>query len=283
MSIVIIGSGFAGLCMAIRLRKAGIEDFVILERGAAIGGTWRDNDYPGCACDVQSHMYSYSFEPNPTWSRMFAPQKEIRAYIERIAEKYGLTPYVRLNQNVTAARYDENDKTWNVTTDAGDSYRARVLVAATGGLSNPAYPSVKGLDSFQGEKFHSANWKHDYDLTGKRVAVIGTGASAIQFVPQIQPKVSKVHLFQRTAPWILKKRIGRSLVRAGLVREASVHAALHAPLDLLEVRSARLGIVKNPSSWTRPSTWRSLFARRGQRPVLRKKLTPNYSMGCKRI
>src|SRR5687768_8447574 len=148
MSIVIIGSGFAGLCFGIRLKKAGIEDFVILEKGSSIGGTWRDNDYPGCACDVQSHMYSYSFEPNPTWSRMFAPQKEIRAYIERVAAKYGLMPHVRLNQAVKTARYNESDKVWDVSTAEGDKYRASVLIAATGGLSNPAYPKVKGLDTF---------------------------------------------------------------------------------------------------------------------------------------
>jgi len=205
MSIVIIGSGFAGLCMGIRLRKAGIEDFVILERGSSIGGTWRDNDYPGCACDVESHLYSFSFEPNPSWSRMFAPQKEIRSYLERVAQKYGLLPHVQLNQNVSESRWDDSSKTWNVTTTEGERYSAKVLVAATGGLSNPAYPSIPGLDSFQGETFHSAQWNHDYDLRGKRVAVIGTGASAIQFVPQIQPKVAELHLFQRTAPWVVPK------------------------------------------------------------------------------
>jgi cation diffusion facilitator CzcD-associated flavoprotein CzcO len=285
MSIVIIGSGFAGLCMGIRLRKAGIEDFVILEKGSSIGGTWRDNDYPGCACDVQSHMYSYSFEPNPRWSRMFAPQKEIRAYIERVAAKYGLMPHVRLNQAVKSARYSESDKVWDVSTAEGDTYRASVLIAATGGLSNPAYPKVKGLDTFQGEKFHSAHWNHGYDLSGKRVAVIGTGASAIQFVPQIQKQVAKLHLFQRTAPWVIRKP------------DRAISAAERWMFDKLPFtqRMARraiywacearvLGIVKNPKfmDQAKKMALRYLEAEIKD-PELRKKLTPTYAMGCKRI
>lgn len=285
MSIVIIGSGFAGLCMGIRLKKAGIEDFVILERGAAIGGTWRDNDYPGCACDVQSHMYSYSFEPNPSWSRMFAPQREIRAYIERVAAKYELLPHVRLNQNMTGARYDERTKTWDVAIEDGTHYRADVLVAATGGLSNPAYPSIAGLDSFQGEKFHSAHWNHGYDLTGKRVAVIGTGASAIQFVPQIQPKAGKVHLFQRTAPWVLRKpdRPVTGLERF-LFDKLPFTQRLARRAIYWKCEARVLGIVKNPRFMDQAKHM-ALDYLHGvvKDPALRAKLTPNYAMGCKRI
>jgi cyclohexanone monooxygenase len=285
MSIVIIGSGFAGLCMGIRLRKAGIEDFVILEKGSAIGGTWRDNDYPGCACDVQSHMYSYSFEPNPTWSRMFAPQKEIRAYIERVAAKYGIMPHVRLNQGVKTARYNESDKSWDVTTDGGDKYRASVLVAATGGLSNPAYPKVKGVDTFQGAKFHSAHWNHDFDFNGKRVAVIGTGASAIQFVPQIQKQVAKVHLFQRTAPWVIRKpdrpisNFERFLFDKLPFTQRMARRAIYW---MAEARV--LGIVKNPKFMDAAKRMALRYLEEEIKdPALRKKLTPNYAMGCKRI
>jgi len=285
MSIVIIGSGFAGLCLGIRLKKVGIEDFVILERGDAIGGTWRDNDYPGCACDVQSHMYSYSFEPNPTWSRMFAPQNEIRAYIERVAAKYGLLPHVRLNQNVTSSRYDEPSKTWNVKTASGESYRGKVLVAATGGLSNAAYPDIKGLETFQGEKFHSSKWNHGYDLTGKRVAVIGTGASAIQFVPQIQPKVAKLHLFQRTAPWIMRKPdrpisgLERFLFDKLPFTQRMFRRAIYWGCE-----ARVLGIVKNPRFMDQAKHMALRYLHGVVKdPVLRAKLTPNYAMGCKRI
>lgn len=285
MSIVIIGSGFAGLCMGIRLRKAGIEDFVILEKGSSIGGTWRDNDYPGCACDVQSHMYSYSFEPNPTWSRMFAPQKEIRAYIERVANKYGIIPHVRLNQTVKTSRYNEAEKVWDVSTAEGDKYRASVLIAATGGLSNPAYPTLKGLDTFQGEKFHSAHWNHGYDLSGKRVAVIGTGASAIQFVPQIQKQVAKLHLFQRTAPWVLRKpdRAISSVERWMFDKlPFTQRMARRAIYWACEARV--LGIVKNPKFMDQAKRMALRYLEAEVKdPKLRKQLTPTYSMGCKRI
>jgi len=285
MSIVIIGSGFAGLCLGIRLKKVGIEDFVILERGDAIGGTWRDNDYPGCACDVQSHMYSYSFEPNPKWSRTFAPQREIRAYIERVAAKHDLLPHVRLNQNVTSSRYDESTKTWHVKTERGEDYRAKVLVAATGGLSNPAYPSIEGLDTFEGEKFHSAKWNHGYDLTGKRVAVIGTGASAIQFVPQIQPKVEKLYLFQRMAPWILKKpdRAISSFER--FLFDKLPFTQRFARRAIYWACEARvLGIVKNPKFMDQAKHMALRYLHQEVKdPVLRAKLTPSYAMGCKRI
>ena len=285
MSIVIIGSGFAGLCMGIRLKEAGIEDFVILERGATIGGTWRDNDYPGCACDVQSHMYSYSFEPNPKWSRMFAPQQEIRAYIEHCAAKYGLMPHVRLNQGVKAGRYDESGKVWDITTDSGEKYRASVLVAATGGLSNPAYPKVKGLDTFQGAKFHSAHWDHSFDFDGKRVAVIGTGASAIQFVPQIQKQVEKVHLFQRTAPWVIRKPdrpisdFERTLFDKLPFTQRFARRAIY-----WKAEARVLGIVKNPKFMDAAKRMAFDYLHGEIKDkALRKKLTPNYSMGCKRI
>ncbi|MGB5622540.1 MAG: NAD(P)/FAD-dependent oxidoreductase, partial [Gammaproteobacteria bacterium] len=191
--------------MAIKLKQAGIDDFLILEQDVSAGGTWWANSYPGCACDVQSHLYSYSFEPNPDWSHMFGRQPEILHYQRHCAEKYGLSPYLRLSCAVTRAVYQESEQCWYVETDGGGRFRTRVLVAASGGLSRPALPDIPGLDRFEGEIFHSARWDHDYPLAGKRVAVIGTGASAIQFVPAIAPTVGHLYLFQRTPPWILPR------------------------------------------------------------------------------
>ena len=203
--IVIVGSGFAGLAMGIRLKQAGIHDFTIFEQAGRVGGTWRDNHYPGAACDVESHLYSFSFEPNPRWTRMFAPQAEILAYLEHCARKYGLLPHIRLNTEVRSASFDEQEGTWQVETSDGRTTTARVVVSACGGLSRPAWPDIPGLRVFGGKTFHSARWDDSADLDGKTVAVIGTGASAIQIVPAIAPKVGRLHLFQRTPPWILPK------------------------------------------------------------------------------
>ena len=205
VDIAIIGSGFAGLCMAIKLKQAGLADFFIAEQADALGGTWRDNHYPGCACDVQSHVYSFSFAPNPNWSRQFAPQAEIRAYLEDCAQRFGLTPHLRLGMGLQRATFDEPRQRWALHFSNGRRVSARVLVSGMGGLSRPAIPQIPDLESFQGQRFHSQHWDHQYSLQGKRVAVIGTGASAIQFVPQIAPQVAHLALFQRTPPWILPK------------------------------------------------------------------------------
>ncbi len=202
--VAIIGSGFSGLGMAIRLKQEGLEDFVVLERAGDLGGTWRDNDYPGCCCDVPSHVYSYSFQLNPFWTRGFAPQWEIHAYLRHTAARFGVMPHLRLRHEVLEAAWDEEARRWSIDTTGG-RFTADLLVAAPGPLSDPTIPDVPGLDAFEGKMFHSARWDHDHDLTGERVAVIGTGASAIQFVPQIQPQVDKLHLFQRTPPWIVPR------------------------------------------------------------------------------
>jgi cation diffusion facilitator CzcD-associated flavoprotein CzcO len=203
---IIIGSGFAGLGMAIKLKESGDHDFLVLERAASLGGTWQANTYPGCACDVPSHLYCFSFEPNPEWSRMFAPQPEIRRYLEYCADKYGIRSHIRFNSPVAAMRFDEDEALWHLECGGGDTrYTAQVVVAGFGPLSRPAYPKIDGIDSFRGKAFHSAQWDSSYDLTGKRVAVVGTGASAIQFVPQIADRVKHLHLFQRTPPWVLPK------------------------------------------------------------------------------
>src|SRR5947209_3910531 len=203
--VAIIGSGFSGLAMAAELKRAGREDFVILERGNDVAGTWRDNTYPGCACDVPSHLYSFGFAPNPDWSSTFSPQPEIYAYIRRVAEQQGLLPHVRFGVEVEQASWDDAAKQWTLETSAG-SMTATAIASAAGPLSEPAIPDIPGMSDFKGTIFHSATWNHDHKLDGERVAVIGTGASAIQFVPQIQPKVAQLHLFQRTPPWITPRR-----------------------------------------------------------------------------
>src|SRR5438445_489380 len=202
MDAVIVGAGFSGLCAAIQLKRAGFRDFVILEKADRVGGTWRDNTYPGCACDVPSHLYSFSFEPNPRWTRTFSPQPEIWSYLRHCAEKYGVMPHIRFHHELRSAQWDARAQRWIVAT-AGGTYAARVLIAATGALSDPAIPALPGLESFQGTVFHSAQWDHSHDLRGRRVAVVGTGASAIQFVPRIQPLVETLHVFQRTPAWIM--------------------------------------------------------------------------------
>src|SRR5574337_116970 len=169
LSVVIIGSGYAGLCVAIRLAQAGLRDFVLLEQADAIGGTWRENSYPGAACDIPSHLYSFSFEPNPNWSRLYPTQPELRAYVEHCVDKYGLRPHVRCSQRVTALRFDEQNSVWRVRTEGGGDLQARVVVSATGGLSRPALPDIPGLDAFGGAVFHSARWNHDHRVRAGQV------------------------------------------------------------------------------------------------------------------
>ncbi|MBV8295391.1 MAG: NAD(P)/FAD-dependent oxidoreductase, partial [Acidimicrobiia bacterium] len=200
--IAIVGAGFAGLGAAIRLRQEGIEDFVVFEKSSDVGGTWWDNSYPGCQCDVPSHLYSFSFALNPDWSNTFSPQPEIWAYLRRTAESFGVLPHIRLDTVVTDARWNEGTGTWCLDTSAGE-HTADVLIGANGALSEPATPDIPGLDRFQGPAFHSARWDQTRSLTGERVAVVGTGASAIQIVPSIQPDVAQLHVFQRTPPWVL--------------------------------------------------------------------------------
>ncbi|MBP7503330.1 MAG: NAD(P)/FAD-dependent oxidoreductase, partial [Aquabacterium sp.] len=205
VEVAIAGAGFGGLCMAIKLQEAGITDFVILEKGDDVGGTWRDNQYPGAACDVQSHMYSYSFATSPKWTKRYAPWNEIQQYILDVTEQYRLRPKVRLQQEVVSAVFNEGTGRWTVKTAGGDTYICRHWILASGPLHVPAIPKIKGLDQFQGKVMHSAQWDHGYDLRDKRVASIGTGGSAIQYVPEIAPKVKQLHVFQRTAAWVIPR------------------------------------------------------------------------------
>ena len=280
--VAIVGAGFAGLGMAIRLKQEGREDFAVLERADEVGGTWRANHYPGCCCDVPSHVYSYSFELNPAWTRGFAPQGEILEYLKACTEKYALRPHIRFGHDVLDARWDTASRRWHVHTSRGD-LTADVLVNAAGALSEPRDPDIPGLERFTGTAFHSAAWDHDHDLAGERVAVIGTGASAIQFVPAIQPQVGTLHLFQRTAPWVIP-RFDHEITRAehAALRipgmPAAVREALYWMLETRVVGFRRPRIMKAAD---RVARWH--LKRQVPDPELRRKLLPGYVMGCKRI
>ncbi len=286
--IVIVGNGFSGLGTAIKLKQSGIDDFLIIDKADSVAGTWRENTYPGCACDVPSHMYSYSFEQNPDWTRMYAPQPEIRAYLERCVDKYGLRDHLVLNTKALGAEWDESAGLWRCRAEGpeGESaITARFLVSGIGGLHVPSAPDFPGIENFKGAVFHSAQWDHDYDLTGKRVAVIGTGASSIQFVPEIQPQVEQLDLYQRTAPWIMPKvdrgisRFERRLYRALPFLQRGIRYGIYWFLELVALRvvkSERIGRIAERIA-TRH------LQKQVSDPVKRQKLTPNYEIGCKRI
>jgi cation diffusion facilitator CzcD-associated flavoprotein CzcO len=278
--IVIIGAGFAGLGMAIRLRQAGIDDFVILERADDVGGTWRDNSYPGCAVDVQSHLYSFSFAPNPDWSQVYSPQAEIWDYIRRVSEQHDVLRHVRFRHEVTGGEWDESTQRWEVRTASG-AFEAQFVISGMGPLSNPIPPEIPGLDTFTGHSFHSARWDHDHDLTGERVAVIGTGSSAAQFVPEIQPKVGHLFVFQRTPGWTFP-RANRRITAA----ERAVYRRFPAVQRVVRTRQyyyrELVGwLVQHPGLIEPISKARMRLQVKD--PELRAKLTPDYRMGCKRI
>ncbi|EYF02625.1 flavin-containing monooxygenase [Chondromyces apiculatus] len=283
--IAIIGAGFSGVAMAIQLKKAGIHDFVVFEAADEVGGTWRDNVYPGCACDVPSHLYSYSFEPNAHWSRVYGEQGEIWAYLRRCVEKYGLRPHLRLGAKIRRAVFDEASGTWQLTTAQGETCRAKVVISGTGPLARPVVPELPGLERFAGRTFHSARWDHGYDLRGKRVAVVGTGASAIQFVPQIAKVVEVLHLFQRTPPWVMPKldRAFTEREKARFARYPALDKAYRALVYwVMELRGA--GFVVEPKLLALLEKLAVQHVRASVKdPELRRKVTPSYRMGCKRI
>jgi cation diffusion facilitator CzcD-associated flavoprotein CzcO len=282
--IVIVGSGFAGLGMAIRLKRAGNERFVVLERAAEIGGTWRDNRYPGCACDIPAMLYSFSFAPKTDWSRTYPTQPEIFAYLRDCARRFRIESHVRLGTEVVEARYDEARAVWVVATKDGPTYLARVLVSAMGGLSNPYVPDIPGRDAFAGPQFHSATWR-DVPLAGRDVAVVGTGASAIQLVPKIAPHVRTLSLFQRTPPWILPKPdlpVGPAARALRRFVPGYAWALRTFTYWTHEVRA--IGFTVNPRLLAQTE---KLARRHLERQVadsdLRAKLVPDYRMGCKRV
>ncbi|TAK92967.1 MAG: NAD(P)/FAD-dependent oxidoreductase [Aquabacterium sp.] len=283
--VIVVGTGFSGLCMGVKLRENGEDDFVLLERAGDVGGTWRDNTYPGCACDVESHLYSFSFEPNPNWSRMYAPQPEIYAYLKHVATKYDLLRHIRFHANITSSRYDEARKVWIVKAEDGRVFEADVLVSGMGGLSNPSIPDIKGMDTFEGTTFHSATWRHDYDLTGKRVAVIGSGASAIQFVPAIAPLVDHLTYFQRTPPWVVPKMDRPIKPEEKADFAANPWRQKIARTKLYWTLEARFLAFKFKPEWMNlvAKVGKHKIAQAVKDPALRAKLTPDYTPGCKRL
>ncbi|GAA3979350.1 NAD(P)/FAD-dependent oxidoreductase [Streptomyces plumbiresistens] len=282
--VAVIGSGFGGLGAAVRLRREGVTDFVVLERAGSVGGTWRDNTYPGCACDVPSHLYSFSFAPNPDWPRTFSGQGHIRAYLEHVADVFRLRPHIRFDSEVKTMTWNADRLCWDIET-AGGPLSADFVVSATGPLSDPRIPDIPGLDTFPGKVFHSARWDHDYDLRGKRVAMVGTGASAIQIVPAVQPLAAKLTLFQRTPPWVLprvdraitgaERRLHRRLPVTTRLRRGLLWGIRELQVQLFTKRPDELGLVE--------SVAKRNMARSIKDPALRAKLTPGYRIGCKRI
>ena len=282
--IAILGTGFSGLGMAIRLKQRGQEDFVILEKATDIGGTWRDNTYPGCACDIPSHLYSFSFALNPHWSRTYSAQHEIQDYLRHCAKRFGILPHIQWNSELLDATWNEDDQCWHITTTQGRLI-ASILILGNGPLSEPSLPRISGIEHFEGTLFHSAQWKHDYDLTGKRVAVIGTGASSVQFIPHIQSQVSHLTLFQRTPPWIIPRqdheipRWQQTLFRVLPITQRFVRTRIYWRQEL-----TALGFVYRPRMMeSAMQLARRHLMRQVSDPILREKLTPRYTMGCKRV
>src|SRR4051812_17743389 len=284
LHVLIIGSGFAGLGAAIRLLEDGQDDFLVVERGSEVGGTWRDNTYPGAACDVPSHLYSYSFELNPKWSRSFSPQREIQDYLRSVAAKYDVGRRHLFDTEVTLARWDGRAHRWLVDTTKGN-FTADVLVGAVGALCEPSLPAIKGIENFRGEVFHSARWNHDADLKGKRVALIGTGASAIQIGPEIAKDVAHLDVYQRTAPWVMPRR-DRTYPK--------IESLAYQHVPFLQ-RAAREAIYWGREAYVLGFAFEPRILQVAQRmaernigkaikdPQLRAKVTPNWQIGCKRI
>ena len=284
--IAILGAGFAGIGAAIQLKKAGIHSFTMFERASEVGGTWRDNTYPGAACDVPSHVYSLSFEPKPDWSRAFSRSEEIQEYLLGLVEKWGLREHLRFDTEIVEARFNEATGTWALTTQRDETFKARVVLAGVGGLVDPALPDIKGLAGFTGEIFHTARWKHDFDLTGRNVGVIGTGASAVQVVPAIASEVAKLSVFQRTPAWVIpkpdkaysdseKRRFARFpwLLKASRAFKYWM-SELFGPVVYLD--SKRLSSIGKRGSLLH-------LEAQVPDPALREKLRPNFQFGCKRI
>ncbi|PKM21780.1 MAG: cyclohexanone monooxygenase [Gammaproteobacteria bacterium HGW-Gammaproteobacteria-14] len=280
--VLIIGAGISGIGAAIRLREQGETDFIVLEKAQALGGTWRDNTYPGCACDVPSALYSYSFAQNPRWSKVFAGQAEILDYVNDVAARFQVEPHIRYGEPATSTQWDERRCRWVVRTERAE-YHARVIISCAGYLHEPQIPDIPGLPEFNGKIFHSSHWDHQHDLRGERVAVIGTGASAIQFVPQIQPQVKELVLFQRTPQWILPKpnqtmgATSKTLLGLPFAMSA-LRGMLYSGLEVFGVGFRRPALLRQIEKIARAHINLSV-----KDPALRAKLTPDYTLGCKRV
>ncbi len=281
--VAVIGSGFAGLAMAIRLKQEGIEDFVVLERAGEVGGTWRDNTYPGSSCDVPSALYSFSFAPNPGWSSSFSPQPEIQRYLRDCTRRFGLHRHLRCHHEVLDARWDGDAMRWVIETSQR-RLTASVLVSGAGQLSEPAVPELPGLDRFEGAAFHSARWDHSRDLAGARVAVVGTGASAVQFVPEIAEQVAELHVFQRSAPWVLpRSNRSRSATERGAYRTVPGLQRAQRTAVYWGRECSMIGFASPRVMQAAGLLARLHLRRQVPEPQLRAALTPDYRMGCKRV
>jgi cation diffusion facilitator CzcD-associated flavoprotein CzcO len=282
--VIVAGSGFSGLCMGVKLREAGIENFLILEKDKEFGGTWWANHYPGCAVDVPSHMYSFSFARNPEWTRRFACQDELLAYTRAIVRDFAMGRHIRVDTAMLGARFNEEHGYWTVQTSRGE-LTTRVLVNCLGALSQPAIPDLPGLAGFKGATFHSSRWDHGYELRGKRVAVIGSGASAVQFIPEIVPLVAQLHLYQRTAHWVMP-RPDRVFARAErwLLRRLPLMQLAYRAFDYVHLEMRAIPFAYLPKL-LRAGEWAALRHLRKQvkDPALRERLTPSYALGCKRV
>ncbi|WP_306362303.1 NAD(P)/FAD-dependent oxidoreductase [Nocardia sp. CC227C] len=281
--IAVLGAGFGGIGLAIKLREAGFDDLVLLERADELGGTWQANTYPGCACDVPSHLYSYSFAPNPNWSRTYGRQREILDYLRSVAERHDVVRYIRLNTELLDARWDDTESLWRIETSRGP-LTADYFISAAGIFAEAKYPSIPGLERFEGTAFHSLHWNHDHDLTGERVAVIGTGASAVQFIPEIQPKVRSLTVFQRSAPWIVPRLdrptlgLERLLLRQFPLARKAVRGSWYTLIESFGL----VGFVDNRFRHPYELLGRLQLRRQISDPELRERVTPDYVIGCKR-
>jgi cation diffusion facilitator CzcD-associated flavoprotein CzcO len=282
--VVVIGAGVGGIGMALALKRAGIEDFLVVEAAAGLGGTWRDNTYPGCACDVPANLYSFSFRPG-RWSRRFPGQQETLGYLRTLAEDSGLGPRLRFGSGVAAAEFDERRARWNLTMDDGGTLQAAAVVSAVGQLNRPAVPDIAGRDDFAGPSWHSARWNHDVDLAGKKVAVVGTGASAIQFVPEVAKAAAHVDVYQRSAPYVLPKHdrpyrpAEQALFQAFPVIRKADRLRVFLYGELLTS-----GFVVSRTMLAAPmQMWRRQLTAHITDPRLREKCIPDYVMGCKRV
>ena len=280
---IVVGAGISGIAAAYKMNQAGYHDYVVLEKADRVGGTWRDNNYPGCGCDVPSALYSFSFSPSHKWSHLFAKQPEILSYLEDVAAKFDLNKKIEFNNELVSAKWDQAQGIWNLETSKG-LYKAKTVMFTTGPITEPSLPKIKGIESFKGEMFHSARWNHDYDLKGKRVAVIGTGASAIQFIPQVQPLASELFVFQRTAPWVLPKAdmdlndTAKNIIKRFPVIQKTWRNSIAQILN-----GINFGL-RNPKTLKPVNALsRQLLKLQIKDEQLRKDVTPNFDIGCKRL
>lgn len=284
-SIVIIGAGFAGITLALRLTRAGFDRVLIVEKGDGVGGAWRENTYPGAACDVPSQLYSISSAPNPTWGRRYAEQRDILAYLRRVVDESGLLPLLRTKTEVAKAAFDERSNTWRLTTTSNEELECDVVISAVGQLSRPSIPNIPGMSGFAGPSFHSANWDHDLNLSGKRIAVVGTGASAVQFVPVVAACAAHLDVFQRSAPWVLPKfdrQYGgrhHQLLRKLPILRLSERLMIWTIFEFLALAL----VDAKPVARVLGGVALRHLGRQVHDARLRSQLTPDYAPGCKRI